>query len=139
MAWNFRKRVKVAPGVTLNFSKNGVSTTIGPKGANINISKSGVYGNAGIPGTGLYKREKISGKRTKSKTTLAYGSARSSENNIDPESVSTKEAVIGVLSLVVGIIVGLIVGIKCEAPFWGCIIAILPVSLSLIYSKSKAK
>ena len=76
MAWNFRKRVKVAPGVTLNFSKNGVSTTIGPKGANINISKRGVYGNAGIPGTGLYKREKISGKRTKSKTTLAYGSAR---------------------------------------------------------------
>ena len=139
MAWNFRKRVKVAPGVTLNFSKNGVSTTIGPKGANINISKRGVYGNAGIPGTGLYKREKISGKRIKNKTTLVYGSARSSEHDIDPESVSTKEAVIGVLSLVVGVVIGLFVGIKYETPFWGCIVAILPVSLSLIYSKSKVK
>lgn len=61
MAINFRKRKKVLPGVYLNFSKNGISTTIGPRGANINIGKNGTYLNTGIPGTGLYSRQKIGG------------------------------------------------------------------------------
>lgn len=65
MAWSFRKRVKVLPGLWLNFSKSGISTTIGAKGANMNLGKRGVYGTVGIPGTGLYKREKISGNDKK--------------------------------------------------------------------------
>ena len=60
MAWNFRKRVKVFPGVHLNFSKRGVSTSIGPKGAKITLGKRGTYLNTSIPGTGLYSRQKIS-------------------------------------------------------------------------------
>ena len=60
MAWNFRKRIKIAPGVHLNFSKRGVSTSIGPKGAKLTFGKNGTYLNKGIPGTGLYSREKIS-------------------------------------------------------------------------------
>ncbi|MBR6287033.1 MAG: DUF4236 domain-containing protein [Bacteroidaceae bacterium] len=63
MAWNFRKRVKIAPGVHLNFSKSGISTSIGPKGAKMTFGKNGVYMNTGIPGTGLYKRQKISGSK----------------------------------------------------------------------------
>lgn len=63
MAWNFRKRIKIAPGVHLNLSKGGVSTSIGPKGAKISIGKNGTYLNTSIPGTGLYSRQKISGKR----------------------------------------------------------------------------
>lgn len=63
MTWNFRKRIKIAPGVHLNFSKGGVSTSIGPNGAKINIGKSGTYLNTSIPGTGLYSRQKISGKK----------------------------------------------------------------------------
>lgn len=62
MAWNYRKRVKVLPGVYLNFSKGGVSTSIGPKGAKVSIGKKGTYLNTSIPGTGLYSRQKISGK-----------------------------------------------------------------------------
>jgi Holliday junction resolvasome RuvABC ATP-dependent DNA helicase subunit len=61
MAWNYRKRVKIAPGVHLNFSKNGVSTSIGPKGAKVTFGKNGTYMSTGIPGTGLYSRQKISG------------------------------------------------------------------------------
>lgn len=60
MAISFRKRVKLIPGVYLNLSQNGISTTIGPRGANINLNKSGgVFLNSGIPGTGIYKRQKI--------------------------------------------------------------------------------
>jgi hypothetical protein len=65
MGWSFRKRVKLLPGIWLNFSKSGISTTIGTKGASVNFGKRGVYGNVGIPGTGLYKREKLSGNYDK--------------------------------------------------------------------------
>ena len=64
MSINFRKRVSVAPGVKLNFSKNGVSTTVGVKGASVNVGKNGAYLNTSIPGTGLYARQKISSSNT---------------------------------------------------------------------------
>lgn len=64
MAWNYRKRVKIAPGVHLNFSKNGVSTSVGPKGAKFTFGKTGTYMSTSIPGTGLYSRQKISGGKS---------------------------------------------------------------------------
>ncbi len=67
MAWNFRKRIKIAPGVHLNLSKGGVSTSFGPKGAKVTIGKKGTYLHTGIPGTGLYSRKKISGYNNKNK------------------------------------------------------------------------
>ena len=66
MAWNFRRRVKIAPGVHLNFSKSGASTSIGPKGAKITFGKNGTYMNTSIPGTGLYSRQKIGGSKNES-------------------------------------------------------------------------
>lgn len=62
MAWSFRKRVKIIPGIHLNFSKKGISTTIGVKGASINLSSSESYLNTSIPGLGLYNRQKLSEK-----------------------------------------------------------------------------
>lgn len=64
MAWNYRKRIKIAPGIHLNLNKGGVSTSIGPKGSKISIGKDGVYLNTSFPGTGLYSRKKILGTRT---------------------------------------------------------------------------
>ena len=61
MAWNYRKRIKIAPGIHLNLSKGGVSTSVGPKGAKITFGKNGTYMNTSIPGTGLYSRQKIGG------------------------------------------------------------------------------
>ncbi|MBQ0068140.1 MAG: DUF4236 domain-containing protein, partial [Bacteroidales bacterium] len=60
MSWNFRKRIKIAPGFYLNMSKNGMSTSIGPKGIKLNFSSRGAYLNTSIPGTGIYNRTKIS-------------------------------------------------------------------------------
>ncbi len=59
MALYFRKRVKIAPGLRVNFSKRGVSTTIGRRGLSITKGKRGTHLNASIPGTGLYTRKKI--------------------------------------------------------------------------------
>ena len=59
MAWSFRKRIKIIPGVHINVSKHGVSTSIGIRGASLTFRDDGIYSNLGIPGTGIYKREKI--------------------------------------------------------------------------------
>lgn len=61
MAVRFRRRVKLFPGVHLNFSLSGVSTTIGMRGLSVNLGKKGAYLNTGLPGTGLYSRQKIGG------------------------------------------------------------------------------
>lgn len=60
MGFRFRKKIKIAPGIDLNLSKNGISSTsIGRKGAMINLSKRGAKQTIGIPGTGLsYQTEK---------------------------------------------------------------------------------
>jgi hypothetical protein len=60
MGLKFRRRQKLFPGVYLNFSAKGVSTTIGIKGLSLNLGKQGAYLNTGIPGTGFYDRKKIS-------------------------------------------------------------------------------
>lgn len=55
----FRRKAKLFPGVFLNFSKSGISTTIGIPGASVNIGSNGAFLNTGIPGTGIYDRKKI--------------------------------------------------------------------------------
>lgn len=61
MTWSFRKRIKIIPGVHLNLSKNGISTSIGIKGASVTIGKAGTYLNTSIPLTGINYRQKIDG------------------------------------------------------------------------------
>ena len=53
MGFKFRKRIKIAPGVNINLSKSGVSTSIGKPGATVNVGKNGVKATVGIPGTGV--------------------------------------------------------------------------------------
>lgn len=76
MGWRFRKSVKVAPGVRLNFSKTGVSTTIGGRGASVNIGKRGVYRNLSVPGTGIYRRDKVVGSLRDHKKETGHSSSR---------------------------------------------------------------
>jgi hypothetical protein len=61
MGLRFRKSIKLAPGIRMNFSRSGLSWTLGPRGASMGIGKRGTFLNAGIPGTGLYTRERIGG------------------------------------------------------------------------------
>lgn len=64
MAWQFRRRIKIAPGVRLNISKGGVSTSFGVRGVNITTGKRETFLNTEIPETGIYNRQKISGGGT---------------------------------------------------------------------------
>lgn len=53
MGFRFQRRVRVLPGVRLNFSTRGTSLSLGPRGADINFGRRGATVNVGIPGTGL--------------------------------------------------------------------------------------
>jgi hypothetical protein len=53
----FLRRVSVLPGVRLNFSRSGISTTIGVRGASVTLGRRyGATANLGIPGSGLSLR-----------------------------------------------------------------------------------
>jgi len=39
----FRRSIKIAKGVRINFSKTGLSATLGPRGASVNTGKKGAY------------------------------------------------------------------------------------------------
>jgi Protein of unknown function (DUF4236) len=70
MGFRFRKTIKLFPGLKLNLSNSGISTSIGVPGATVNLSKRGTRGTVGIPGTGASYSENLSGPtHTHSETT----------------------------------------------------------------------
>ena len=54
MPFRFWRRMRLAPGVTLNLSKSTASLSLGPRGAKYTISPRGNRATASIPGTGLF-------------------------------------------------------------------------------------
>jgi Protein of unknown function (DUF4236) len=60
MGFRFQRRLQLFPGVRLNFSRSGISTTIGVRGASFTLGGQGAHMNLGIPGTGLSFRQQIS-------------------------------------------------------------------------------
>lgn len=87
MGLNFRKRVSILPGLTLNVGKRGTSVTVGKRGASVNFSKHGTYANVGIPGTGISYRERIDKPKRKAKSSGAssqpyYNSSNSSNSSL---------------------------------------------------------
>ncbi len=53
MPVRFRRTFKIFPGVKINVSRGGISTTIGPRGFHLTFNKHGVRQSIGLPGTGL--------------------------------------------------------------------------------------
>jgi len=53
MAWRFRRSVRLLPGIRLNFSGSGVTTTLGPRGAHVTLGGKRTRVTTGIPGTGV--------------------------------------------------------------------------------------
>ena len=62
MGFRFVRRMKIAPGVSLNFSKSGVSPSFGRRGGRVTVGPGGVRKTVGIPGTGLFYTERDGGK-----------------------------------------------------------------------------
>jgi hypothetical protein len=49
----FRRTFRLLPGVRINVSKHGISTTVGPRGMHLTFNRYGVRQAVGLPGTGL--------------------------------------------------------------------------------------
>lgn len=55
MGFRFRKSIKIAPGVKLNFNKKSTGITFGGKGLHYTVNSNGKKTTSvGVPGTGLY-------------------------------------------------------------------------------------
>lgn len=54
MGLRFYRRVKVLPGISLNFSTSGPSLSVGVRGAHVTVGRRGIRKTVGIPGTGIY-------------------------------------------------------------------------------------
>ena len=75
MGLRFRKRIRLAPGLHLNVSGSGLSLSAGPRGASMTFGgRGGTYMNAGIPGTGLYTRERLGAASTAASSRTSTGS-----------------------------------------------------------------
>lgn len=54
MAFRFRKTITLLPGVRINLSKSGISTTVGPRGLSVNLKPGRpTRTTVGVPGTGV--------------------------------------------------------------------------------------
>jgi hypothetical protein len=53
MGFRFQRRIKLFPGVRLNISKSGVTTSIGTRGARVTLGGGRTRTTVGIPGTGM--------------------------------------------------------------------------------------
>jgi hypothetical protein len=61
MGWRFQKRIRILPGLRINLSKSGVSTTVGTKGLSVNLRGDKVRTTIGLPGTGISYSESSKG------------------------------------------------------------------------------
>ncbi len=65
MSFRFWRRIRIAPGVTLNLSKSGGSLSFGPRGAKITVGPRGSRATAGIPGSGMFYTVPLTGGKGK--------------------------------------------------------------------------
>src|SRR5260370_8143170 len=54
MGFRLWRRVRIAPGITLNLSKRGLSTSFGRRGYHVTLGHGHIRNTVGIPGTGMY-------------------------------------------------------------------------------------
>lgn len=53
MGFRFQKRIKIIPGVTVNLSKSGLSTSVGTTGARVTLGHGKTRTTVGLPGSGI--------------------------------------------------------------------------------------
>ncbi|MGQ9564307.1 MAG: DUF4236 domain-containing protein [Thermogutta sp.] len=83
MSFRFWRRIKIAPGVTLNLSKSGGSLSFGPRGAKFTIGPRGRRATVGIPGTGLFYTTTFPSARSGSQKSASH--PRSEAPTVRPE------------------------------------------------------
>lgn len=110
MPIRFRRTFKILPGVKINASKHGISTTVGARGMHLTFNRYGVRQSVGLPGTGL------------SETSYLVGGNRGNR-----AETAEEEAARHVQSIHHG------EGIGCHLPGCGCLLALLVIAAVVVY------
>lgn len=130
MGLNFRKSIKIAPGIRMNISKSGVGFSAGVKGARISVNSKGrVTKTVSIPKTGIsYSKSSTIKQKKKEKPKTIY------------EYSSSQQKVFSVVMLILGIMLAimsvlLIIGEMTVIGIIGIIVAVIFIKLSRSYKK----
>ena len=94
------RRIKIAPGISINLSKSGLSASAGVRGARVTLGPRGVRRTVGIPGTGIYFTENSS----------LSGSSRKRSSSTRPTDNEAHELVSSLQSCLTTVIALAIVG-----------------------------
>lgn len=100
VGFRFRRSLRIAPGLRLNFSKSGVSTSIGGRGTTFNIGPRGNRTTVGIPGTGLFWTATQNRQPRASPTTLLQSSSPGPPSSSGVQGCGWAAALIAVLALI---------------------------------------
>ena len=108
MGFRFQRRIRIAPGVRLNLSRSGISTSVGGRGFTLNSRGTATVG---IPGTGLSYRANLNAPADSS-TALAPAQAAQPAEPVTP---GRKRIVAGVAFCLMGALVPVlsVVAIPC--------------------------
>lgn len=109
MAFRFRRSMKIAPGLRVNFTHRGVSARIGPRGLGYTVNASGHQNvSAGIAGSGIHMSKQIKpSRRQKRRDGEAVQSADELAGTSGGETLPTIASLV-VLFIVVIVIAGII-------------------------------
>ncbi|WP_153098774.1 DUF4236 domain-containing protein [Paraburkholderia hayleyella] len=86
MGWSFRKSIKIAPGIRINFSKSGISTSFGGKGFTYNTRGRVTIS---IPGTGIRYTTGLKGRKLNRLEN--HGAASKNIGYMNTENLSKRE------------------------------------------------
>lgn len=53
MGLRFRRSIRVLPGIRINLSRSGLSTSVGVRGAHVTLGHGKVRETVGVPGSGV--------------------------------------------------------------------------------------
>ncbi|MEI8238465.1 MAG: DUF4236 domain-containing protein [Actinomycetota bacterium] len=94
MSFRFRRSITIVPGVRLNLSKSGISTSIGPRGATINIGHGRVSSTVGLPGTGMsYRTSTSTSSRSKGAVAVRQQTAQASHPRLPRDDQRVLDAI----------------------------------------------
>ena len=95
------RRIKIAPGISINLSKSGLSASAGVRGARVTLGPRGVRRTVGIPGTGISYTENSSLSGS-SRTRSSRARTQRPSDSEAHEEVSSAQ---GCLTIIVAVVV----------------------------------
>ena len=95
------RRIKIAPGISINLSKSGLSASAGVRGARVTLGPRGVRRTVGIPGTGISYSENSSFSDSSRKRSSRARTQHPSDSEAHEEVSSAQ----GCLTIIVAVVI----------------------------------